>query len=118
MDSQPEQEKEYEKAKLVSSSYQVLMFPAEQSSFFWDNHHGNDQDIINIYSEEVAGWLRPYEIIHRYSKMNTSLPLLFGTNGVQATDPGSIGALNDGWFLGAAVSLSEFPDYVTSLFTD
>jgi hypothetical protein len=50
--------------------------------------------------------------------MNTSLPLLFGTNGVQATDPGSIGALNDGWFLGAAVSLSEFPDYVTSLFTD
>jgi hypothetical protein len=85
---------------------------------YWDNHHGNDQDIINIYSEEVAGWLRPYEIIHRYSKMNTSLPLLFGTNGVQATDPGSIGALNDGWFLGAAVSLSEFPDYVTSLFTD
>ena len=50
--------------------------------------------------------------------MNTSLPLLFGTNGVQATDPGSIGALNDGWFLGAAVSLAEFPDYVTSLFTD
>jgi hypothetical protein len=29
MDSQPEQEKEYEKAKLVSSSYQDLMFPAE-----------------------------------------------------------------------------------------
>lgn len=37
---------------------------------------------------------------------------------MQATDPGSIGALNDGWFLGAAVSLAEFPDYITTLFTD
>ena len=93
-------------------------FPAEQSSLFWRNHHGSDMDIIHIYKNEVADWLRPYEIIHRYSKVNKTLPSLFGNNSINATDPGTIGALKDGWFLGAAVSLSEFPDYVRTLFVD
>ena len=62
--------------------------------------------------------MRPYNIIHRYSKVNNSLPQLFGPNGIVTTDPGSQGALNDGWFLGAAVSVAEFPSYIESLFTD
>ena len=49
--------------------------------------------------------------------MDKSLANLWGSNGVNASDPGTPGSmLEDGWFLGAAVSLAEYPNNIKSIF--
>jgi hypothetical protein len=70
------------------------------------------------YSEEISRWLRPYDIVHKYNKVSSTLPSLWGDEGVQAKDPGQQGALHDGWFLGAAASLAEHPAYIHRIFDE
>ena len=46
MEAQELQSKEYEAAKANMSEYLDRMFPADESSLFWKEHHGTDHDII------------------------------------------------------------------------
>ena len=100
------------------SEYLDPLFPAEQSSLYWDNHHGPDSELIEIYKDEVAGWFRPYNLLHKYQKVNKTLPKLFDSKGINVSDSGSLGSLHDGWFLGAALSLAEYPAYIKKLFLE
>ena len=48
---------------------------------------------------------------------NSTLPSLWGADGIKPTEVATQGRLADNWFLGAAAALAEHPERVKSLFT-